>query len=149
MQSMIVILFWSHVKNAKCVTEYPDTATIDDFDTVKYWSDKQKYSRDYAAGVEVSNDNDEGGRSFEERLNRIKSCLFGFTLASDKLPSFMQMEDLFPLRYDTDTHHLMMSNPSYSTDETPKSHWKNLFTKEDGRYYNHKVAELFAHALNL
>ncbi|MCQ2789592.1 MAG: hypothetical protein MJ229_04345 [bacterium] len=122
---------------------------VDDFSTVKYWSDKQKYLRNFAAGVEVSNDNDEGGRSFEERLNRINSCLFGFTLASDKLPSFMQMEDLFPLRYDTNTHLLMMANPSYSTDETPQSHWENLFTKEDGRNYNHQVGEIFAHALNL
>lgn len=123
--------------------------SVDDFDTVKYWADKQKYLRNYAAGVEVSNDNDEGGRSFEERLNRIKSCLFGFTFASDKLPSFMQMEDLFPLRYDINTHQLMMTNPSYSTDETPNSHWENLFTKEDGRYYNHQVAEIFAQAINL
>ena len=45
----------------------------------------------------------------------------------------MQMEDLFPLRYDTNTHHLMMCNPSYSTDGTPQSHWENLFTKDDGR----------------
>lgn len=121
---------------------------VDDFETVKYWSEKLKYNRDYAPGVEVSNDNDIGGRSYEERLNRIKNCFFAFTYASDKLPSFMQMEDLFPLRYDTNTHHLMMTNPSYSLDGTPKSHWENLFTKEDGRYYNHQVGEIFAYALN-
>ena len=95
------------------------------------------------------NDNDEGGRSYEDRLRRIHSVLFGFTYASDKLPSFMQMEDLFPLRYDTNTHHLMMTNPSYSLDGSPKSHYENLFTKEDGRNYNHKVGELFAYALSL
>jgi hypothetical protein len=61
----------------------------------------------------------------------------------------MQMEDLFPLRYDTNTHHLMMSNPSYSTDGTPKSHWENLFAHDDGREYNRKVAELFTYTLNL
>ena len=61
----------------------------------------------------------------------------------------MQMEDLFPLRYDTNTHHLMMSNPSYSIDTTPESHWKNLFAFDDGRQYNKKVAELFSHSLNL
>ena len=121
----------------------------DDINNVKYWSDMLKYSRVYAPGVEVSNDNDEGGRSYEDRLKRIHSVLFGFTYASDKLPSFMQMEDLFPLRYDTNTHHLMMSNPSYSLDGTPKSHYENLFTKEDGRHYNHKVGELFAYALSL
>ena len=122
---------------------------VDDFSTVKYWSELLKYNRTYAPGVEVSNDNDIGGRSYEERLLRIKNCLFAFTYASDKLPSFMQMEDLFPLRYDTNTHHLMMTNPSYSIDGSPKSHWENLFAKDDGRYYNHQVGEIFAYALNL
>ena len=99
--------------------------------------------------VEVSNDNDEGGRSYEERLRRIHNSIFAYEFPSDKLASFMQMEDLFPLRYDTSTHHLMMSNPSYSTDGSPNSHWENLFTKEDGRNYNKKVGELFTHSLNL
>lgn len=123
--------------------------SVDDFDTVKHWSNRLKYSRDYAPGVEVSNDNTEGGTPYEVRLNRIRNALFGFEIASDKLPSFMQMEDLFPLRYDTNTHHLMMTNPSYSTDGTPQSHWENLFTKEDGRNYNSKAGELFCHAMNL
>lgn len=123
--------------------------SVDDFDNVKYWSEKLKYSRDYAPGVEVSNDNTEVGTPYETRLQRVRNSLFGFERASDKLPSFMQMEDLFPLRYDTNTHHLMMSNPSYSTDGTPQSHWENLFTKEDGRQYNHQVAEIFAGALFL
>ena len=123
--------------------------SVDDFDTVKYWSNRLKYSRDYAPGVEVSNDNTEGGTSYETRLNRIRNALFGFEIASDKLPSFMQMEDLFPLRYDTNTHHLMMCNPSYSIDGTKESHWTELFTKDDGRYYNHQVGEIFAHALFL
>ena len=61
----------------------------------------------------------------------------------------MQMNDIFPLRYDTNTHHIMMTNPSYSENGTALSHWENLFTKEDGRFYNHKVGELFAHALCL
>ena len=122
---------------------------VDDFETVKYWSEKLKYSRDYAPGVEVSNDNDTGGRSYEERLNRLHNCFFAFTHASDKLPSFMQMEDLFPLRYDTNTHHLMMTNPSYSIDGTAESHWENLFTKDDGRFYNHQAGEIFAYALSL
>ena len=43
----------------------------------------------------------------------------------------------------------MMSNPSYSLDGSPESHWENLFTKDDGREYNKKVTELFLHSLNL
>ena len=121
----------------------------DDFHTVKDKSVNHKYSKNYAPGVEVSNDNDQGGRSYEQRLHRINNSLFAYEYPSDKLASFMQMEDLFPLRYDTNTHHLMMSNPSYSTDGTPQSHCQNLFAKEDGREYNKKVAELFVHSLNL
>ena len=120
----------------------------DNYDKVKCWSEKLKYNKNYAPGIEVSNDNDEGGRSYEDRLNRINSSLFAYEYPSDKLPSFMQMEDLFPLRYDTNTHQLMMTNPSFSTDGTPESHWENLFTKEDGRDYNAKAGELFSHAMD-
>ena len=121
----------------------------DDFHTVRDIAMNYKYSKNYSPGVEVSNDNDTGGRSYEERLRRIHNSIFAYEFPSDKLASFMQMEDLFPLRYDTNTHHLMMSNPSYSSDGTPKSHWKNLFTGDDGREYNKKVGELFVHTLNL
>ena len=120
-----------------------------DFHTVSDEAVNYKYSKNYSPGIEVSNDNDEGGRSYEERLHRINNSLFAYEYPSDKLASFMQMEDLFPLRYDTNTHHLMMSNPSYSTDGTPESHWENLFAKDDGQEYNKKVAELFVHSLNL
>lgn len=121
----------------------------DDFNLVREKAIDYKYAENYSPGVEISNDNDTGGRSYEERLNRINNSLFGYEFPSDKLASFMQMEDLFPLRYDTNTHHLMMSNPSYSIDGTPQSHWEELFTKDDGRDYNKKVSELFVHALNL
>ena len=120
-----------------------------DFHTVRDEAVNYKYSKNYSPGIEVSNDNDEGGRSYEERLHRINNSLFAYEYPSDKLASFMQMEDLFPLRYDTNTHHLMMSNPSYSTDGTPESHWENLFAKDDGQEYNKKVAELFVQSLNL
>ena len=121
----------------------------DDFHTVRNTAIDFKYSKSYSPGIEVSNDNDLGGRSYEERLRRINNSLFAYEFPSDKLASFMQTEDLFPLRYDTSTHHLMMSNPSYSKDGTALSHWENLFTKDDGREYNKKAAELFVHALNL
>mgnify|MGYP002623670766 CR=1 FL=1 len=121
----------------------------DFYDDVKKEAIAHKYSAQYSPGVEISNDNDTGGRSYEERLNRINNSLFAYEYPSDKLASFMQMEDLFPLRYDTNTHHLMMSNPSYSIDGSPESHWENLFAKDDGREYNKKVGELFVHSLNL
>ena len=124
-----------------------DYITGDNFEAVKDLSEKCKYMRDYAPGVEVSNDNNEGGMSYEQRLNRINTALFAYNLASDKLPSFMQMNDLFPLRYDTSIHHLMMTNPSYSTNGTSLSHWENLFAKDDGREYNRKAGEIFAYGL--
>ena len=119
----------------------------DNYEYVKDWSEKLKYNRDYAPGIEVSNDNDTGGTPYEVKIERIKNSLFGYEFPSDKLPSFMQMEDLFPLRYDANTHLLMMTNPSYSTDGTPESHWYNLFTHNDGIEYNKRVGEIFAYAL--
>ncbi len=120
----------------------------DNFEHVKNWSERLKFDREYAPGIEVSNDNTEGGTPYEKRIERIRNSLFGFELASDKLPSFMQMEDIFPLRHDTGTHTLMMTNPSFSTDNTPESHWYNLFTHDDGIEYNKKISELFAFALD-
>lgn len=129
------------------LTTGTDYITGDDFYAVRQLSENLKYNRDYAPGVEIENDNYEGGISYEQRLNRINTALFGYYLASDKLPSFMQTNDLFPLRYDTNTHHIMMTNPTYSTDGTSESHLKNLFAFDDGKNYNHKVGVLFAHAL--
>ena len=124
-----------------------DYITGDDFSAVRNLSEKLKYNRVYAPGVEVTNDNYEGGLSYEQKLNRINSALFGYYHASDKLPSFMQMDDLFPLRHDTTTHKLMMTNPTFSLDGTLLSHFENLFAKEDGRIYNKQVGELFAYCL--
>lgn len=124
-----------------------DFITGDNFEAVKELSEKLKYDRIYAPGVEIENDNYEGGITYEQRLHRINTALFGYHKASDKLPSFMQMNDIFPLNYQTNTHHIMMTNPSFSQDGSEESHIENLFSKEDGRHYNHKVGELFANAL--
>lgn len=129
------------------LTTGTDFITGDNYYKVRDLSEQFKYSREYAPGVIVENDNYEGGMSYEQRLNRIKTAFFGYYLASDKLPSFMQTNDLFPLRYDTNTHHIMMTNPSYSTDGTIKSHYINAFAGDDGRNYNAKVGEIIAYAL--
>ncbi len=126
-----------------------DYITGDDYKKVKELSEYFKYNRNYAPGVEIENDNYGGGISYEQRLHRIRTALFGFHLASDKLPSFMQTNDIFPLRYDTNTHKIMMENQSYSNNKDKNNHIENLFSKKDGRNYNHKVGEIFAHALCL
>ena len=131
------------------LTAGTDYITGDNFDAVKKLSFELKHHRSYAPGVEIENDNYYGGISYEQRLNRINTALFAYEFPSDKLPSFMQMNDIFPLRYDTNTHHIMMTNPSYSTDGSSKSHIENLFTKDDGRNYNHQVAKLYSYALCL
>ena len=123
--------------------------TGDNFYAVRELSEQLKYNRIYSPGVEVENDNYYGGMTYEQRLNRINTALFGFYLASDKLPSFMQMNDLFPLSESANTHGIMLHNPNYSKDGSELSHFKNIFANEDGRFYNHKVGELFAHALCL
>lgn len=58
------------------------------------------------------------------------------------------MEDIFPLRYDTSTHLLLMTNQSFSTDNTPQCHWYNFFKHGDKIEYNKKVSELFTFALD-
>lgn len=122
------------------------TCFCDIFDEgeLKFLSEKFKYCREYAPGYTVSDDNYEGGTPYEERLCKIAAALGGYYYGSDKLASFMQMEDLFPLRYDTSTHHLMLANPSYTQDGSPENHWENLFAKDDGKFYNHLVGEIFA-----
>ncbi len=123
--------------------------SAENFEEIKSKAIEYKYQKEYAPGIEVSNDNDEGGRNYEERLQKINTSLFGYEFPSDKLASFMQMDDLFPLRHDINTHLLMLSNPSFSTDGSAKSHWENLFAKEEGKNYNQKVGELFAYSLCL
>lgn len=120
-----------------------------DINEVKNSSNSQKYSREFAWGPVVSDDNDEGNKNFEYRLEAIKASLFGYDNPYDKLPSFMQMADLFPLNYGINTHQLMMQNVNLSTNETPTSHYDNLFaTGENDANYRKRVAQEFAHVYN-
>ncbi len=119
----------------------------DNFDEIKNLSEQFKYSREYAPCVVVENDNYYGGMTYEQRLNRIRNGLFGYYFATDKLPLLMQTNDIFPLRYDTSTHEIMLHSPSYSTDGTPENHYINAFAGKDGAEYNASVGELFAYVL--
>ena len=85
-----------------------DWGKADDFNSVKWESQQQSWSGEYAGGPEVSNDNDDGGICFPQRLNRINSCLFAYNNVGEKLPSFMQMHDIFPLSPYSNTHEVMM-----------------------------------------
>lgn len=85
-----------------------DWGKADDFNSVKWESEQQSWSGEYAGGPEVSNDNDDGRIFYPQRLNRINSCLFGYRNIGEKLPSFMQMHDIFPLSPYSNTHEVMM-----------------------------------------
>lgn len=118
-------------------------------DEVKNSAHLQAWCPDFAWGPVVSDDNDEGTICYSDRMNKINSALFGYDSAAEKLPSFMQMHDLFPLNYGTNTHELMLQNLNFSSDGTPKSHYDNLFASGAvEKNYRKGVNEKFAWAYN-
>lgn len=118
-------------------------------DEVKNCAHSQAWCNDFAWGPVVSDDNDEGTICYSDRMNKINSALFGYDSAAEKLPSFMQMHDLFPLNYGTNTHELMLQNLNFSSDGTPKSHYDNLFASGAvEKNYRKGVNEKFAWAYN-
>jgi len=124
-----------------------DWSRPDNFDSVLYEYDQQRYNDDYATGPDISNDNDYGGMSYEQRLNRVKNSLNGFRDPGFKLPSFMQMQDLFPMNNYTNTHKQMMESQNHSpySDDT-YSHFNNLFNP-DGRWLTDAVYNEFANVM--
>lgn len=137
----------NHFKNMG-LNSGTDYGRVEDIRDIKHNSKRFGYSREYAPGVEVSNDNDMGELRYEQRLNRINSCLFGFDNPAEKLPTFMQMNDLFPLNHNTNTHMLMLHNPRFSENADPNEHWSNLFAEDyDAQVYTQRANELFAYAI--
>ena len=131
------------------VTAGASQMSANSVDEVKGSARSQAWCQDFAWGPVVSDDNDEGLICYSERMNKINSALFGYSSSQDKLPSFMQMHDLFPLNYSTNTHQLMLQNRNFSSDGTPKSHYDNLFANGAvERNYRNQVSEKFAWAYN-
>lgn len=133
------------------LTAGTDWGKADNISSVKHESKKQAYNREYAAGPEVSNDNDYGEYSFETRLNRLNSCLWGFENRNDKLPMFMQLHDIFPLSPYINTHSAMMEakqlNAPWGWTECER-HWNGIFdTSHNAEIYTNKVYEQFLNAL--
>lgn len=122
-----------------------------DIEYIKYECRKQENSDNYAAGPEVSNDNDYGEYTFEERLNRMNSCLCGYDNPKDKLPSFMQINDILPLSPYINTHqvmeHTVQMDGSDAWTECER-HWDGVFrTDENARNYTQNVYKEFSKAL--
>ena len=133
------------------LTAGTDWGKADNIFSVKHESKKQAWNREYAAGPEVSNDNDDGGLRFEERLNRLNSCLWGYEYEGDKLPSFMQMHDIFPLSPYSNTHEVMMYPKKMSGSDAwteCERHWDGAFnTSPSANDYRNIVYQIFANAI--
>lgn len=125
----------------------------DNIDSVKWDSERQAYSREYATGVDISNDNDTGKLDYQSRLNRINNCLFGFNHVNNKLPSFMQLHDFMPLAPDVNTHDLLLK-PIQKTDSESwtecERHWDKIFagTLEADNHRNN-VNNIFKNFINI
>ncbi len=133
------------------LTAGTDWGKADNIFSVKHEAQKQAYNREYAAGPEVSNDNDCGQLRFEERLNRLNSCLWGFDDKYNKLPSYMQIHDIFPLSPYTNTHDSMMyvkkMNGSDAWTDCER-HWAGVFnTSSEARQYTNSVYHIFENAI--
>lgn len=128
-----------------------DWGVADDFYSVRWESELQRNSDEYAAGPEVSNDNDNGGASFETRLNRLNSCLYGYHNIGEKLPSYMQMHDIFPLSPYTNTHDLMLAPKQMSGSNAwteCERHYDGVFnTSPEANNYRNRVYHIFENVI--
>ncbi|MDD3236630.1 MAG: hypothetical protein PHV37_00855 [Candidatus Gastranaerophilales bacterium] len=127
-----------------------DRGVSDERSSVLHESRAQQNNMNYAAGPEVSNDNDDNYYTFDERLNRLTNCLFGHDSMDTKLPTFMQMTDIFPLTPYTSTHNEMLESRTKSSDGSAESHIHNVFdTSETARWFQHRVNQKFLDAIYL
>lgn len=128
-----------------------DWGKADNFESVRWESEKQRFSPEYAAGPEVSNDNDYGEASFETRLNRINSCLYGYNNIGEKLPSYMQLHDIMPLSPYVNTHELMMHTKEMQGSDAwteCERHWDGIFnTSQAATNYKNDVYHIFENVI--
>lgn len=123
----------------------------DNIENIQWESEQQAVYFNFAAGPEVSNDNDYGEKSFEERLRKMNSCLFGFKDPYNRLPSFMQINDILPISPYLNTHQVMINtiqmknSPAWTECER---HWDEVFrTDYEARAYTAEVYKKFSNAM--
>lgn len=130
-----------------------DWGKADNIESVKWESRNQAYSREYAAGPEVSNDNDTGKLSYNERLNRVNSCLYGFDNVNDKLPSFMQLHDIMPLSPYVNTHDLMLRTTQLIGSQAwtePERHWDTIFASTpEANQHRENINKIFGNFIKI
>jgi hypothetical protein len=124
-----------------------DWSKADDFNSVMHEFRQQRWNDEYASGPIISDDNDDGSLSLDKRLNRIKNAFNGYEDISYRLPTFMQMADLFPISPYTNTHEQMMKSENRTTFGDIESGYNNIFnTSEDAFNYRMKVYQEFANS---
>jgi len=125
-----------------------DWSKADDFNSVLYEYDQQRYNDEYASGPIISDDNDNGGMSYEQRLKRVQNGLNAFRDPGWKLPTFMQMEDIFPSTPYSNTHKQMLEGQNHSTYGDLDSHYNNLFdTSGAARWLTNSVYKEFLNVM--
>ena len=135
--------------NQMGLTAGNDWGRADDFYSVMHEFKNQRWNDEYAAGPVISDDNDNGNMSFETRLNRIKNAFNAYEDISYRLPTYMQMSDIFPLSPYTNTHEQMMKSENRSSFGDIESSYNNIFnTSIDAYNYRMKVYREFANSIN-
>ena len=111
----------------------------------------QAWCNDFAWGPVVSDDNDEGTICYSDRMNKINSALFGYDSAAEKLPSFMQMHDIFPLSPYSNTHEVMMHAKQMSGSDAwtkCERHYDGAFnTSPAANDYRNNVYHIFENVI--
>ena len=141
----------SYIYKQMGLTAGTDWGKADNIHHVKHEANKQMYNFEYAAGPEVSNDNDYGEISLTQRINRINSCLWGLDINGAKLPTYMQLNDIFPFSNRTTTHDSMMYCKKLSGSEAwtdCERHWDGIFSDSPiANEYTQNVYHIFESAI--
>lgn len=125
-----------------------DWGKADNFNSIMHEFKKQRWNDEYAAGPIISDDNDCGSLNFETRLNRIKNAFNAYEDISYRLPTYMQMADIFPLSPYTNTHEQMMKSENRSGYGDIESSYNNIFNTSQAAYdYRMNVYKEFANSI--
>lgn len=130
-----------------------DWGVADDFNNLIHEYENQSYNPNYAAGPCISDDNDDGSMTYEQRLDRTRNALHAFVDPIHKLPVFFQMHDILPLNEYTNTHETMMKCTNRSVfgmgKDEAESHYRNIFADSiNARVYTNGIYDEFASIMN-
>lgn len=113
--------------NTMGLTAGNDWSKADNFDSVMHEYKNQCWNDEYAAGPIISDDNDDGSMSFEQRRRRLGNALNAYEDIGYKLPVYMQLHDIMPLTPFTNTHNEMMNGYNRTSYGDHESQYNNTF----------------------